>query len=75
MGYIEIFTMDENGAGWKDLSTLTVDERIAVEVEVGLALAGLTPIQLACVVCHVNIPSGMGHSYCDTHVPAKYKMS
>lgn len=75
MGYIEVFTMDENGTGWKDLSELSLDEQIAVEVEVALALNNMSKVSLACVTCHIPIPSGMGHCYCDKHVPAKYKMS
>ena len=32
MGYIEIFRMDENGAGWVDLSDATPDELFTIEV-------------------------------------------
>lgn len=32
MGYIEIFRMDENGAGWVDLSEATPDEMFKIEL-------------------------------------------
>ena len=32
MGYIEIFRMNENGAGWVDLSEATPDELFDIEV-------------------------------------------
>jgi hypothetical protein len=32
MGYIEIFRMDQNGAGWVDLSDATPDELFNIEV-------------------------------------------
>jgi hypothetical protein len=32
MGYIEIFRLDENGAGWVDLSEATPDELFNLEV-------------------------------------------
>ena len=70
MGYIEIFSMDENGAGWKDLSELTADERVSLEVDVDLALLGLNgEIGLLCFTCLKPIPSGMGHSFCEQHKP------
>jgi hypothetical protein len=32
MGYIEIFRLDENGAGWVDLSEATADEMLTLEI-------------------------------------------
>lgn len=32
MGYIEIFRMNENGAGWIDLSEATPDELLNLEI-------------------------------------------
>lgn len=32
MGYIEIFRMNENGAGWVDLSEATPDEMFNIEL-------------------------------------------
>ena len=32
MGYIEIFRMNENGAGWVDLSEATSDEMFNLEL-------------------------------------------
>lgn len=67
MGYIEIFSADENGAGWKNLDDLTFDERLSLEVDVDLALNGFAEIKLLCVVCFVPIASGQGHCYCPRH--------
>ena len=38
MGYIEIFRLDEQGAGWVDLSDATPDELF--QIEIGLLNAG-----------------------------------
>ena len=32
MGYIEIFRLDEQGAGWVDLSDATPDELFQIEI-------------------------------------------
>ena len=32
MGYIEIFRLNENGAGWVDLSEATPDEMLNIEL-------------------------------------------
>lgn len=69
MGFIEIFTADENGAGWKNLDELTEDEKLSLEVDVDLALAGFEEVKLLCVVCLVPIQSGLGHCYCEKHLP------
>ena len=69
MAELEIVTLDENGVSVKKFSELNADEKIALEVDVDLALAGFEKTQLLCVVCSVAIPSGLGHSYCVTHKP------
>ena len=38
MGYIEIFRMNDEGAGWVDLSEATPDELLTLEI--GLELEG-----------------------------------
>ena len=69
MSEMEIFVMNEKGAGWTPLSQLAFADR----VELDLAVRSTTSVQLLCVVCGVNVPSGMGHSYCVRHKPvAKY---
>ena len=62
MGYIKIFEMDENGAGWKDLDQINDDEKNDLE----LALLDSNAIQVACVICFKVIPSGTGNT-CETH--------
>jgi hypothetical protein len=32
MGYIEIFRLDENGAGWVDLEDATEEEKLNLEI-------------------------------------------
>jgi len=32
MGYIEIFRMNEDGAGWVDLSDATPEEKLNIEI-------------------------------------------
>ena len=67
MGNLEVFTMNENGAGWVPLSTLPVSERIALEVETDLASVGMSARpQLLCYTCSKPIASGMGSSFCST---------
>ena len=58
MGYIKSFFMDENGAGF---SELTDDEKLEIE----LALM-TNQVQVACVICFKVIPSGTGNT-CETH--------
>ena len=38
MGYVEIFRLNEDGAGWVDLSKATSDELLTLEI--GLELEG-----------------------------------
>jgi hypothetical protein len=32
MGYVEIFRMNEEGAGWVDLSEITAEEKLNLEI-------------------------------------------
>lgn len=32
MGYIEIFRMNEEGAGWVDFSEITAEEKLTLEI-------------------------------------------
>ena len=66
MSDIEITTLDDDGST-KKFSELNDDEKISLEVDVDLALNGFEKVTLLCIVCSVPIPSGMGHSYCETH--------
>jgi len=62
MGYIEIFEMNENGAGFKALEEISFGD--AVEIE--LALATPNAVQIACVICFTPIARGNGNT-CETH--------
>ena len=65
MGYVQVFQMDNEGAGWVDLDSLPFSDKVELE----LSLATVAPSQLLCVVCLVPIASGQGHCYCDSHRP------
>jgi len=54
MGYIEIFRLDEQGAGWVDLSEATAQEKLDLE----LAIMTNAPMQMQCFKCHTPIPKG-----------------
>jgi hypothetical protein len=69
MGYCEIFQMTPDGAGWTNLDDLSIGDKVELE----LALMTEPKVQLLCVVCLVPVPSGMGHSYCETHKPKKWR--
>lgn len=60
MGYIKIFEMDENGAGFINLDEANLSDKVEIE----LALTTPNAIQMACVICFTPIPSG---NTCDTH--------
>jgi hypothetical protein len=62
MGYLEIFEMNENGAGWVNVNDLPLGEVMAIEIELATQP---TTAQLLCAMCLTPIPSGMGHSFCD----------
>lgn len=69
MSELEITSIDADGVSTKRVDELTEDERIALELDVDLALAGMESVQLLCVVCLRSIPSGQGHSFCPRHLP------
>ena len=62
MGYIEIFEMNENGAGFKSLEEISFGDAIEIE----LALATPSAVQIACVICFTPIPQGTGNT-CTPH--------
>ena len=63
MGYIEIFRINENGAGWVDFDSATKDEKM--NIELGLMLGDF---QMLCFVCHKGIAKG---NACENHKNAK----
>lgn len=68
MGYLQFIDLNADGVTVKDVSEISIGD----EIETLMALEQKA-YTLACVTCFKPIPSGMGHSYCATHVPAKYK--
>ena len=65
MGYIEIFRLDDEGAGWVDLSEATPDELL--DLEIGLfnegALQGVSP----------HFVGGLGYNYITNKRKENYK--
>jgi hypothetical protein len=51
---IEIFRMNENGAGWVSFDEATSEELLDLE----LAIVTNAPVQLQCISCHTPIPRG-----------------
>lgn len=62
MGFIKITTISESGVTTKDLSELTKDERLDLELDI-LTNAKVT---LLCNKCYKPIPVGTGNA-CDIH--------
>jgi len=62
MGYLEVFEMNSNGAGWVDVNELPIGDVMELEIELATSAPA---VQLLCVSCLVPIPSGMGHSFCN----------
>ncbi len=54
MGYIEIFRLNEQGAGWVSLEDATTAELLDLE----LAITFNAPMQMLCFKCHTQIPKG-----------------
>ena len=54
MADLEIFRIDENGAGWVSLENATDSEKLDLE----LALLTKAKWEMLCFVCHTNIPKG-----------------
>lgn len=62
MADLEIFVMNEDGAGWVTLDKLSQDEKIDLE----LAVMTNAETKVLCYVCLVEIPSGTGNA-CAKH--------
>ena len=54
MGYVEIFEMNSNGAGWVSLENASSDTKLDLE----LAILTNAPMQMLCFKCHTPIPKG-----------------
>jgi len=54
MGYLEIFEMNSNGAGWVSLENASADTKLDLE----LAIITNAPMQMLCFKCHTPIPKG-----------------
>ena len=54
MGTLEIFRLDENGAGWVSLENATADEKLDLE----LAIVTKAEVKMLCFVCHTLIQKG-----------------
>ena len=63
MANLEIFCINENGAGWVDFSEATSDEKL----NVGLGLI-TNQVKMLCFKCHVEIPRG---NVCVNHKDVK----
>ena len=63
MSNLEIFRIDENGAGWVDFSEATNDEKM--NIELGLMTKQFS---MLCFVCHIEIPRG---NVCVNHKNSK----
>lgn len=64
MGYLTFTEITADGVTTKDISEISIGDEI--ETLMALKAGAFT---LACVVCLVPIPSGMGHCYCEKHKP------
>ena len=64
MGYIEIFEMNNEGAGWVSLDNANASTKIDLE----WALMNNAPAQMLCFKCHVEIPRG---NVCVNHKDVK----
>lgn len=54
MGYLEIFEMNSEGAGWVSLENASADTKLDLE----LAILTNAPMQMLCFKCHTPIPRG-----------------
>jgi hypothetical protein len=64
MSNIEIFRLNEQGAGWVSLEDATTAELIDLE----LAVTFNAPMQMLCFKCHTPIPKG---NVCVNHKSVK----
>jgi hypothetical protein len=60
---LEMFRIDENGAGWVDFSEITQSEKL--DLELGLLT---NQMQMLCFKCHKPIPRG---NVCVNHKDVK----
>ena len=60
MSNIEIFRLNEQGAGWVSLEDATTSELLDLE----LAITFNAPMQMLCFKCHTPIPKG---NVCASH--------
>lgn len=67
MGYVEVFQMDNEGAGWVALGDLPAADLF--DIEATMLLAPLT-IRAACHVCYAPLTAGQGNC-CDAHASVK----
>ena len=63
MGYIEIFEMDENGAGWKNLDDLSFSDKVELE----LAVTTSNQITACCFTCLKVITDLSNGYFCEEH--------
>jgi hypothetical protein len=61
---LEIFRIDENGAGWVSFDEATTSEKLDLE----LAILTNAKVTLQCIKCHVEIPRG---NVCVNHKDVK----
>ncbi len=61
---IEIFRLNEQGAGWVDIESATTAELLDLE----LAIVTNAPMQMLCFKCHTPIPRG---NVCVAHKDVK----
>jgi hypothetical protein len=57
---LEIFRINEQGAGWISLDEATTSEKLDLE----LAIITNAPMQMLCFKCHIPIPKG---NVCASH--------
>ena len=64
MGSLEIFRINENGAGWVSLENATTSEKLDLE----LAILTKAEMKMLCFVCHKEIAKG---NVCENHKNVK----
>ena len=64
MSNVEIFSLNEQGAGWVSLEDATTSELLDLE----LAITFNAPMQMLCFKCHTPIPKG---NVCVNHKSVK----
>lgn len=64
MGYIEIFEMNNEGAGWVSLENASVETKIDLE----WAIINKAEMKMLCFKCHTPIPKG---NVCFNHKDVK----